>query len=67
MFQFNFDPPKKCGGCGWRLTQLFVLANSDNEAKELLEADAAGLCDDCMCNLLVDNEYKIIRKEIESF
>ena len=44
----------KCGGCNWRVSQLFVLAKNEEEAIELIKKGEAGLCGDCFGELLAD-------------
>lgn len=48
----------KCGGCNWKVSRLYVLANSKEEAVKLVKKGLAGLCGDCMCDMLAEN-YKI--------
>ena len=49
----------KCGGCGWRVSRLYVLAGSKKEAVDLVKEGLAGLCGDCMCDLLANEGYSI--------
>jgi hypothetical protein len=58
LFGFEFDEVK-CGSCNWETTQLFVIADTEEGARELLRSGNAGLCGSCMCELLVDEEYEI--------
>jgi len=50
----------KCGGCLWRVSRLYVIAKTQKEAEELYEQGEAGLCGDCISDLLVETGYKII-------
>lgn len=59
LFEFYFEEEEKCYGCGWRTRRLYVLAEDKEEARELLEKGLAGLCADCMCELLKE-DYEII-------
>jgi len=53
--------PVKCGGCNWPVYHLFALANSQDEANALFESGEAGLCGDCLTELLFDGRYEILR------
>ena len=44
----------KCYGCGWRVTNLYVLAASKSEAISLYMSEDAGLCGDCFSEMLME-------------
>jgi hypothetical protein len=44
----------KCGGCNWSVSSLYALAESQDEADSLFLSGDAGLCGDCLCELLVN-------------
>jgi hypothetical protein len=44
----------KCYGCGWRVTNLYVLATSKSEAISLYLSEDAGLCGDCFSEMLME-------------
>jgi hypothetical protein len=44
----------KCYGCGWRVTNLYVLATSKSEARRLYMSKDAGLCGDCFSEMLME-------------
>jgi hypothetical protein len=46
----------KCGGCNWEHDELYVIAQNEDEAKELVLQGEAGLCGDCMCDLLTGTD-----------
>lgn len=50
---------QKCGGCNWRVYRLYAYAESQEEADTLYRSGEAGLCGDCMCDLLVEESYQI--------
>ena len=52
----------KCGCCNWATSYLWVLANNKDEALELYKQDVAGLCADCMCDLLCEEKYEVVSK-----
>jgi len=61
LFRFC-DEDLKCGGCNWRVSCLYVLADNEEEAKKLFEEGEA-LCASCMCDMLVEEEYRILSEE----
>lgn len=56
----------KCGGCNWSVSRLYALAESQDEADRLFLSGDAGLCGDCLCDLLVEGgdlyQYEISHK-----
>ena len=63
LFRFC-DEDLKCGGCNWRVSCLYVLADSEEEARKLFEEGEA-LCASCMCDMLAEEEYCICSREEE--
>ena len=53
------DEAAKCGGCNWEVSQLYAIARSQEDADKLFKSGDAGLCGDCLCDLLVEGGYKI--------
>ena len=49
----------KCGACNWRTRMVYVLAGSQAEAVSIFHSDEAGLCGDCMCDMLMGANYTI--------
>jgi hypothetical protein len=47
----------KCGCCLWNVTKLFVLADSKEEAVELVKRGDAGLCGECFAELLAEEGF----------
>ena len=62
LFDVSGDEDERCGGCNWRVSKLYALATSQEEANELKESGEAGLCGDCMSELFVDTGYIINNK-----
>ena len=54
------DDGVKCGGCNWRVSYLYVLAGSREEALKMIENGEAGLCGNCMSDLIVEGNYQIL-------
>ena len=50
---------EKCGGCNWAVSRLYAYAETQEGANKLYESGEAGLCGDCMADLLVETGYKI--------
>ena len=53
---------RKCNGCNWKVSRLYGLASSQKEADKLYKNDEAGLCGECIADLLVEGEYDIYPK-----
>ena len=49
----------KCGHCNWRVTRLFVIAESKREAIKLVEEGQAGLCGECFAEMLANKGYEL--------
>ncbi len=52
----------RCNGCNWKVSRLYALASSQKEADELYKNGEAGLCGDCIADLLVEGKYDIYPK-----
>jgi len=59
IFHGIYGDDMECGGCGWSQLYLYVLASSMEAARKMLLASEAGLCGECMCDLLVEMGYEI--------
>jgi hypothetical protein len=57
LFDVSGHDDEKCGGCNWRVTKLYALATSQKEAYKLKKKGEAGLCGDCMSQMLVEEKY----------
>lgn len=42
----------KCRGCNWRVTNLYILAETPEQALRLYRKGEAGLCGDCYGEML---------------
>ena len=49
----------KCGGCNWRVSRLYVYAKTEEEAIQMYKDGEAGLCGSCICDILVESNYRI--------
>ncbi|MEM2236951.1 MAG: hypothetical protein QXR26_08855 [Candidatus Caldarchaeum sp.] len=55
VFKFQSDEWSKCGGYCSEVQNLYnILADSEAEAKKLLESGDAGLCGDCLSEMLAE-------------
>ncbi len=63
LFRFHFENEVKCGGCNWRTSNLYVLADTREEASNLLRKGEAGMCAECICELLNEEKYIILTEE----
>ena len=55
-------PNGKCGSCNWEKEIQYVIADTQENAENLVETGNAGLCGDCMCDMLMEN-YVISKEE----
>jgi len=60
MKMFRLESEGKCGGCNWAVSFVYVLAETEQQAKELYEKGEAGLCGDCMCDMLSEASYEVV-------
>ena len=58
IYRFRVDD--KCPRCGWRVSTAYVVASSEDEAKNLMEG-GIWLCGNCMADMLVDGGYILKR------
>jgi hypothetical protein len=58
LFQLE-NHEEKCGGCNWPVTNLYALADSQEEAEALYQSGDAGLCGDCMCEMIVEQGWEV--------
>lgn len=49
----------KCGGCNWDTDIFYVLAGTPEDAVKLLNSGDAGLCGNCIADLLSEKAYEI--------
>ena len=60
MFQVGED--EKCGGCNWKVSKVFLMGETKEDAMEAYRENDRGLCGDCMCEMLTEEEYAITAK-----
>lgn len=67
LFKFRNDikdSSGKCGYCNYETDRVMVLADREAEARELLReyrlAGGNGFCGDCMCNIIMEDEYLVL-------
>jgi hypothetical protein len=49
-----------CDGCGWKTRRLYVIAEGEEEALELVKKGVF-LCGECMAELLTQEKYEVKR------
>jgi len=62
MFKIEREEGTHCGGCNWEAHIQYVIADTLEEAKELVDMGEAGLCGDCMCDMLSECGYEVTAK-----
>lgn len=45
---------ERCGGCNWDASKLVALADSQEDADRLFESGDAGMCGECMAEMLTE-------------
>ena len=55
------DDEWKCNYCHWPADFAYVLARTEDEARQLLEDGDAGLCGECIGDLISEEGYIIIK------
>lgn len=56
LFKFSMEnEDESCGGCNWETSTKYVIATNEEEAKKLMDEGLAGLCADCICEVLTDH------------
>jgi len=55
---------EKCGCCNWEVERLFLVASSEEEAKELYKENTkeggGALCAECIVDLLMETDTKLL-------
>lgn len=54
-----------CPGCGYKVTNLYSMAASEDEATMHRDRDDIALCGDCMCGVLASSEHTIIGPQVD--
>lgn len=49
---FKVSEDEKCGGCNWKTSNVYLLAENEKEAKNLYKKSKKGLCAECLVGLL---------------
>jgi len=65
---FKVAEDEKCGGCNWRVSRLFVIAENEKSAKEFSKildkkVERKGLCAECIIDLIMEEGYEIVKAE----
>jgi len=64
VFAIPFEKEVKCGGCNWTVFKLYVLAETEREAREIVKKGEGGLCADCMLEVLSEGNYEIFSSSL---
>ena len=60
MKPFIVAHDEKCGNCNWRVSNIYVIAKDEDEAREIYKQNGAGLCAECICEMLMNSNREII-------
>ena len=56
---FKVAEEEKCGGCNWEVRNLYLMAENEEEARELYRENDRGLCADCLVELIMDEDLEL--------
>jgi len=57
---FQVAEEEKCGGCNWRVSKLYLLADSQEEADQLYrEYGDKGLCGECLAEMISEANWEV--------
>jgi len=60
VFKFSLDrADQRCPGCRWPSHNLYVLAESQESAKQLHRVNKTSLCGDCLCEIMADSGHTV--------
>lgn len=59
---FRVGQDEKCGGCNWRVSNVYLIADSEEQARELYKENNRGLCADCMVELIMEDNREVVKK-----
>ncbi|MCI0560871.1 MAG: hypothetical protein MN733_20495 [Nitrososphaera sp.] len=59
--EFEDELHGECAHCRWEVSFVYVLAEDSEDATRLIQNGEAGLCGDCMGDLLSELDYDITR------
>jgi len=51
---------EKCGGCNWRVANLYFASDSQEQADAMYRENERGLCADCLIELFQEEGYEIL-------
>lgn len=63
LFKIPMEEGWKCNYCRWPASHACVIADTEEEARRLIQDGEAGLCGECMTDLLSEAGYMIVKIE----
>jgi len=63
LFKIPMEEGWKCNYCRWPASHACVIADTEEEARRLIQNGEAGLCGECMTDLLSEKGYAIVKIE----
>ena len=63
LFKIPMEEGWKCNYCRWPASHACVIADTEEEARRLIQNEEAGLCGECMTDLLSEQGYAIVKIE----
>jgi len=59
MSIFVVGEDEKCGDCNWVVNKVFLMAETEEKARELHKENDRGLCGECLVELMMERGYEI--------
>jgi len=59
---FRVGEDEKCGCCNWRVPNVYLIAETREEAEELYKENDRGLCADCLVELIIEYDWEILER-----
>lgn len=67
MSIFVVGEDEKCGDCNWVVNKVFLMAETEEKARELYKENDRGLCGECLVELMIERGYEIREGELKPF
>jgi len=60
---FKVGEDEKCGCCNWRVANVYLIAETREEAEKLYKENNRGLCADCLVELIIEYGWEVTKKK----
>jgi len=59
MSIFAVGEDEKCGDCNWVVSTVYLMAQTEEEAREQHKENDRGLCGECLVDLMIERGYEL--------